>query len=81
MKDKISSLIKKTEKGLLSFFQALVKVLITVIWTILWFPVALKQAFNKSYFIEAQRKNVLVRIVENIYWVLRFHRANIFYNL
>lgn len=81
MKDKISSLITYTEKGLLSFFSALVKVLITVIWTVLWFPVALKQAFNKSYFSEAQRKNVLVRIVENIYWVLRFHRANIFYNL
>lgn len=42
---------------------------------------AFKCAVGVSYFPECQRKNMFKRILENIFWVLRYHRANTFYTL
>ena len=55
--------------------------LTTIVWTILWFPMAFRYAMADSYFPEEQRKNVMIRIWENVIWVLKYHRANGFYNL
>lgn len=42
---------------------------------------AIKYATDKSYFEECKRKSVIRRIIENIWWDLRYHRANGFYTL
>lgn len=37
--------------------------------------------FSRSYYPECKRKFVLYRLMENVIWVLKNHRANIFYTL
>lgn len=38
-------------------------------------------AFSESYYPELKRKNVVLRLIENIFWALKYHRANTFYTL
>lgn len=53
----------------------------TMFWIIIWLPVAVHMAFSESYYPELKRKNTVLRLVENVTWVLKYHRANTFYTL
>lgn len=81
MKEKIGSIVTKSENILKSTLSWAVHIPFAFIWTLLWFPVAISMAFAESYYPEKPRKDVLIRLIDNIYWVLRYQRANIFYTL
>lgn len=81
MKEKLSYIIIKSENVLKKILVEVVNCLTTIVWTILWLPMAWKYAMEDSYFPERRRKNVIKRVVENTWWVLKYHRANGFYTL
>lgn len=81
MKEKISHIITKCDKKTRKVLLGLANCLVTVVWTILWIPMAFKYAMDNSYFPEQERKNVVIRILENVWWAIRYHRANGFYML
>lgn len=81
MKDKISSIVLQGEKCIKKILGACVDFLTLFVWTVLWLPLALKNGIAGSYFPEYPRKNMVRRIFENVFWDLRFHRANGFYTL
>ena len=48
---------------------------------VLGFPQILKIVKEESYFPEQERKSYLVRLIDNIIWLLKYREANRFYNL
>lgn len=81
MKEKLGHIVLSIDGKIKKIFVGGVDCLTTIVWTILWFPMAFRYAMADSYFPEEQRKNVMIRILENVIWVLKYHRANGFYNL
>ena len=81
MKEKISHIIIGGDRKVKKILSGGVDFFTTIAWTILWFPMALKNAMNTSYYPEQSRKNLVKRVTENILWVLKYHRANGFYTL
>lgn len=81
MKERLSQIVMGANANIKKILAGVVDCITTFVWTILWFPMAFKYALDQSYFSECKRKNIIQRIIENIVWVLKHHRANGFYNL
>lgn len=81
MKSIISKVLLGSETAVKIFLSGVVHAVFTVVWLIIWLPVAMCMAFSESYYPELKRKNAAVRLIENIIWVLKYHRANTFYTL
>lgn len=80
-KTRLSRAIIKGNSAAKKLFSVIVDAVTTVIWIILWMPVAFLTAMAPSYYPELERKCAAQRISENIVWVLKYHRANTFYML
>lgn len=81
LKNKISSIVLNGNRAAKKTLSWLVDCITKIIWMILWMPAAIIYARGDTYYPEEQRKSVIQRILENAVWVLRYHRANAFYNL
>lgn len=80
-KTRLRRAIIKGNSAAKELFSIIVDAVTTVIWIILWMPVAFLTAMTPSYYPELERKCAAQRISENIVWVLKYHRANTFYML
>lgn len=81
MKEKLGSAILNGDKNIKKILIGGVNCFTCIVWTILWMPMAFKCATDSSYFPEKPRKSIIIRLFENILWVLKYHRANVFYTL
>lgn len=81
MKSIISKVLLRSEVAIKSFLGGVIHSIFTVLWVIIWLPVAVHMAFSESYYPELNRKNIVHRLIENIIWTLKYHRANTFYTL
>lgn len=81
MKDRLSRIIINSDKNIKKILVGGVNILTNIVWTILWFPMALKYTMAPSYFPECERKGIVKRLLENMWYVLKYQRANGFYTL
>lgn len=81
IKERVSSFIIKSNRTVKKVFSAIVDTVTAVVWIILWLPVAFSAAIAPSYYSECNRKSLVQRVIENVAWVLHYHRANTFYTL
>lgn len=63
------------------FLRRVHHILRAILNTFLQLPKAVSVALEKSYYPERRRKGALRRIAENLYWLLRYHEANVYYNV
>lgn len=81
IKEHLSSFIIKGNRAAKKVLSAIVDAITAVIWIILWLPAAFSASAAPSYYPECTRKSAVQRVIENVAWVLRYHRANTFYTL
>ena len=81
MRSNISLFLQKLELIIIKTLTMIPKMIFQCMKTILFIPLAVKEAFNESYFPELQRKSAARRIMDNLVWDILNKRANGFYNL